>query len=301
MKYKMRALGFTSLLTVSVYAVVTAACLGMGVSYLVNGGSAFKVVPLLMVWPLIRNMYLIMNRYIQIEEDKITFHVEQAHTNLLSAPKFFVEEITTDELKFYGTYSDLYIKNIRKADRKKGSKEHYDIITVKDGEIEIPVGILKFGQPLAFVTKTRDSYVYDDAMFSEDQMAYFFYCVQQQCNIAPTGSVEASPFSTGSSSASVFVRVALMAVVFGAIGLCLPFAETLINKVPFTLFAYSNLQLVYVFVFEMGVLASCVSLAAYKNVIGNDKEKSSLYNYTMGIAAAICFAVSILLVVIACF
>lgn len=297
----MRALGFTSLFSVAVYVILAAVCLGMGISYVLEGGNFFKVLALLFVWPLIRWALLAFNRYIMLDGDRMIFHVEQAHRNLLQLPKFYVEEITLDELTFYGTYSDLYVKNVKKANRKKGSKEHYDIVTVKDGDIEIPVGTLKFGRPLAFVTKTHDSYVYDDAIFSEDQMAYLFYLIQKRCGMAPTGDVEARQISNNvTSSVMTFTVTIVMLAVLCALGLCLPFAESLLTKVPFVFLQYTQLQTVYVALFIGGSIAAAIAFGAWKGLFGSNKERDSIISFLAAIIMAILYGASVLFLAIAC-
>ena len=111
----MRALGTWNMIPVSVCIIVIALCLTSALLYIISegSGSIFQVLPIVFIWPIGRMLYLNLDRYILLDGDRLIFHVEQQHTNLMQLPRFYVEEIGLDEISFFGVFTDLYIKELK--------------------------------------------------------------------------------------------------------------------------------------------------------------------------------------------
>lgn len=303
--YKMRALGTWNLLQVLVCIILIGLCVTSALWYIFSEGkgSVFQVLPILFIWPIGRLLYFNLDRYILLDGDRLVFHLEQQNTSIMSLPKFYSEEITLKELSFYGVFTDLYIKGLKKANRKKGEREAYDILTVKEGEIEIPVGLLKIGRPLAFVTKSKDSYVYDDAIFTDDQMSYLFHCIAQSSGKEPSGYIEAKESNhTSSKSGISYLLIGVLCVGLIAVSLWLPAIQTLWDKtVVFEFMQYSQLEVAYLIFISCGHLTLGVNLYSKYGLAKNNLEKANIISYismiTLGVfysIACVLFAISLL-------
>ena len=102
--YTMRALSAWNLLQLITNIALIAVCIFSAITYILNGGSLWQMVPILFIWPLVRMAYLIGNRYIRVEDERLIFNVEQAHSSMLSLPKFYTEKILLKDLEFYETW-----------------------------------------------------------------------------------------------------------------------------------------------------------------------------------------------------
>ena len=268
LSYTMRALSVWNLVQLMANIMLIAVCIFSAVTYVVKGGSLWLVVPILFIWPLVRMAYLIGNRYIRVEDERLIFNVEQAHSSMLSMPKFFQETILLKDLDFYGVYTDLYVKNVKLANRKKGHREPFDIVTVKEGDIEIPVGMLKLGNPLAFVTKHKDSYVYEDSIFTASQIEYLFYCIEHNSNKKCSGFIEAKEGKNmATKSIGSFLAVVVLVALFMGLSLMVPALPTLWDSTKtFTFLQYTQLETVYIILLVCGHIALGV-IAYAKNVL----------------------------------
>lgn len=300
MNYTMRALSIWNLLQLMVSIILIALCIFSAVWYVVEGGSFWLVIPILFIWPIARIAYLIGNRYIRVEEDRLIFNVEQAQSSLLSLPKFYTETILLKDIVFYGVYTDLYVKNVKIANRKKGQKEEFDIITVKEGDIEVPVGMLKFGNPLAFVTKYKDSYVYEDSLFTTPQIEHLFYCIEHNSNKKPSGFVEAKS-SKNMTSKSIVSFVALVIVVIAFMGLSLlaPALPTLWDPAKvFVFMNYTQIETVYIMFLMFGHIALAVCAYAKKILMKTNAIAADIIALLAVICMAIFYGIAVILFVI---
>ena len=300
MNYTMRALSVWNLLQLMAAVMLIAVCIFSAVTYVVDGGSFWLVVPILFIWPLFRLAYLIGNRYIRVEDERLIFNVEQAHSSLLSLPKFYKETILLKDLEFYGVYTDLYVKNVKLANRKKGQREPFDIVTVKEGDIEVPVGMLKLGNLLAFVTKHKDSYVYEDSIFTSTQLEYLFYCIEHNSNKKCSGFVEAKPSKNMTSkSIGSFIAVVVVVAAFAGLSLMVPALPTLWDPTKtFTFLQYTQLETLYIISLIFGHIALAV-MAYAKNVLMKKNAIAAEIIVLLGaISMALFYGVAIILFVL---
>lgn len=294
----MRALGTWNMIPVSVCIIVIALCLTSALLYIISegNGSIFQVLPIVFIWPIGRMLYLNLDRYILLDGDRLIFHVEQQHTNLMQLPRFYVEEIGLDEISFYGVFTDLYIKGLKKANRKKGEREAYDIVTVKEGEIEIPVGLLKIGRPLAFVTKSKDSYVYDDSIFTDEQMGYLFQLIAERTGKQPSGYIEAHDNGTSSKSVGASFFIVLLCALLVVASLWIPAVETLWDStVTFQFLQYGQLEVAYLIFAVCGHLALGAYLHCKNSLSKQNLEKANIISYLAMISMGVFYSIFLVL------
>lgn len=298
--YTMRALSAWNLLQLVTNIALIAVCIFSAITYILNGGSLWQMVPILFIWPLVRMAYLIGNRYIRVEDERLIFNVEQAHSSMLSLPKFYTEKILLKDLEFYGVYTDLYVKNVKLANRKKGQREPFDIITVKEGDIEVPVGMLKLGNPLAFVTKYKDSYVYEDSIFTTEQIEYLFYVIEHNSNKKASGFVEAKQTKNiASKSIASFIFTVLVVAVFMGLSLLVPALPTLWDaSKTFTLFEYSQLETIYIIFLVCGHIALAVIAYAKKVLMKSNAIAADIIVLVAAVSMALFYGVAIILFII---
>lgn len=298
--YKMRALSIWNLVQLMTSIIMIAVCIFSAVTYVVDGGSFWLVVPILFIWPLVRMAYLIGNRYILVNGESLVFNVEQTQSSMLSLPKFYTETILLKDLVFYGVYTDLYVKNVKLANRKKGHREPFDIVTVKEGDIEVPVGMLKFGNPLAFVTKHKDSYVYEDSIFTHEQIEYLFYCIENNCGKAPTGFVEAKSTKnmTSKSIVSFVITIAVVAA-FAGLSLLVPTIPSFwIEGWSSSFMNYTQLETLYLILLMCGHIALAVIAYAKKILIKTNAIAADIIALVAAVTMAIFYGIAIVLFVV---
>ena len=300
LSYTMRALSVWNLVQLMANIMLIALCIFSAVTYVVDGGSFWLVVPILFIWPLARLAYLIGNRYIRVEDERLIFNVEQAHSSMLSLPKFYKETILLKDLDFYGVYTDLYVKNVKLANRKKGHREPFDIVTVKEGDIEVPVGMLKLGNPLAFVTKYKDSYVYEDSIFTPSQIEYLFYCIEHNSNKKCSGFIEAKQSKNMTSkSIGSFVAVVVLVALFAGLSLMVPALPTLWDaSKTFTFLQYSQLETVYIILLVCGHIALAIIAYAKSVLMKTNAIAAEIIVLVGAVSMALFYGVAVVLFIL---
>ena len=301
MKYKTRALGTWNLVMVILCVLVACLCFLSGVYYALGMGkvSLLFVLPVFFVWPIIKTIISITNRYIIFDGKELTFHIETSKTNILQFPKYYVEKLKLKDIDFYGVFSDIYVKDVVKASRKKGSKEYYDIIVVKEGKIEMPIGTLKLGRPFAFVSNKGDSYAYDDALFAETQLSQLFYEIEKASGKASSGNIEGKSNVSSRKSIATLVFFIIASLIFVVLPVFAPFIECTIMQLPYVFMQFNQIQAAYSFILLFGN-ASLVLLLYIKNFSTSELlDRNNLIGYIASIAMFLFYGVFVALMVIA--
>ena len=290
MTYKTRALGTWNLLIIILGVLVGIMCGLSTLYYFMNTGNAsiMFVFPLFFIWPIIKVVISMINRYIIFDGTELTFHIENRKTNIMQFPKYYVEKLKLEDITFYGVFTDMYVKDIIKASRKKGSKEYYDIIVVKEGRIEMPVGVLKLGNPLVFVSAKGDSYAYDDSLFTETQLSQLFYQMEKASGKAASGYVEGKANVSTKKSIASLTLFFVASLAFMVLPIFAPYIECTIKRLPYVFMQFNQLQAAYSFILLAANMALVVFMY-YKNFSNSEQlERSNLIAY-MAVIAMVCF------------
>ncbi len=227
MKIKIRAFGWINLVHLLITIIVILLCILTPLYYflVIKNYNLFLLMPLVFIYPLIIHFVQTFNRYIMVDGDRLIFQLDNEKGNFLAWPKFYKDEFSLKDIKYYGDFSALYIKGYEKAQRpdKKNktvsSVGRYDIIEVSEGKLKVPVGSILIGNPLAFVFN-KNQYIIDDYLFSPEQYEALFYVINKNCNIEPSGGIKAI-MRQHNSSESLFAF--LLLILGGLVAIGLPF------------------------------------------------------------------------------
>lgn len=184
-----------------------------------------SLLPFLFVYPLVIHFCVVFNRCIIVEDNKIILQIDHEKTSIFNWPKFYQDEFSLSDLRYYGVYSAMYIKGYKKAERinfnrnKNANDKRCDILDVKEGKLKIPVGTIVIGNPLAFVFK-KEQYIIDDYLFTPEQYAALFYTIETNCRISPSGGISAAKIDLTSQKSLASSLILLVGIV---LALILPF------------------------------------------------------------------------------
>ena len=298
MTYKTRALGTWNLLIIILAVLVGIMCCLSTLYYFMNIGNVnfMFVLPLFFVWPIIKLVISMTNRYIIFDGFELTFHIENTRTNILQFPKYYVEKLKLTDIDFYGVFTDMYVKDVIKASRKKGSKEYYDTIVVKEGKIEMPVGALKLGNPLVFVSTKGDSYAYDDSMFTEAQLSQLFYQIEKASGNAASGYVDGKANVSTKKTIASLTLFFVVSMIIMVLPIFAPYIECTIKRLPYVFMQFNQLQAAYSFILLVANIALVVFIY-YKNFSSNEQlERTNLIAYIAAIAMVCLYGIFIALV-----